>query len=169
MVLVDTTWCSARSEIVVQWLCSICLRIAHCRMSCAFRPIPCYPISRSWPLRPRRHENKQYQFFAGCIADAVRLIGPGNDGLTGVQFMLLAGNVEQPFAAKHVVNLIRFGVRMDALILSGFQAIYIEEAFVGIEDRNFLHLLIRKTYKRTDIARFHDFTGPLAPIVEETV
>src|SRR5262245_30812326 len=45
---------------------------------------------------------------------------------------------------------------MNALILPGFQAIYVEEVFVGVEEGNLLHLLIRKTHEPVDVACFHD-------------
>ena len=59
--------------------------------------------------------------------------------------MLLAGDMEQPFAAKHIRKsypIPRACGLADPVRVSGN---IIEKVFVGIEDRNFLHLLVGKT------------------------
>src|ERR1051326_1682570 len=83
------------------------------------------------------------------------LIRPRHNRLSGTELLLVSGNVKQAFATKNKIDLIRFGVRVDTLILSGFQTIDVEKVFLGIKQGNLLHLLIRETDELLDISNFH--------------
>src|SRR5947209_5356364 len=85
----------------------------------------------------------------------MRLIRSRDHRLTDAEFLLVAGNMEHTFAAKNKIDLIRFGMRVDTLILPGFQTIDVEEVLLGIKQRNLLHLLIRKTDETFYVSNFH--------------
>src|SRR5690349_19750580 len=104
MVFVETMWCSAISEIVVHLLVSICFRIAHCRINCAFRPIspPLLPLLRTWC-----HENEKDQILRGRVLHAVVLTRSCDYRFSRCEFLLLTRDVKYTFAAKNKVDLIR--------------------------------------------------------------
>ena len=85
----------------------------------------------------------------------MRLIRSRDDRLTGAEFLLVSGNMERTLAAKDKIDLIRFGMSVDTLILTGFQTIDVEKVLLGIKQRNLLHLLIRKTDEIFDVSNFH--------------
>jgi hypothetical protein len=72
----------------------------------------------------------------------MHLIWSRHDRLADGQLLLVAVNVERAFAAENNVNLIRFGVRVDTLILPRFEAIQVEKVPLGIENGNLSHFLV---------------------------
>src|SRR5215510_2679441 len=103
IVLVETMWLSARSEIVVQRLVSICFKIAHWRISCALRPIGRTPLS--WQLRFRRHEYQKNKVLFSCVPYSVRFPRTGNNSLAGLQLTLFPSDMERSRSPHHYVDL----------------------------------------------------------------
>src|SRR5206468_11133101 len=91
------------------------------------------PLSLSFPLRTGCHENQHYQLFGRRIPDAMFLSRPCNHGLTRTQLLFFACNVEQPSTPKNEVDLIRFLVSVNPLILAGLQAIDVAEVLRRFE------------------------------------
>lgn len=91
----------------------------------------------------------------------MRLPRPRYDRLAGDKFLFFARNVENSVPAKNKIDLIRFFMAVDPLILSGFQAIQIAEILRRVEQRYFLHLLIGKSNEFVDVANFHFFESRL--------
>src|SRR5207249_3895708 len=71
------------------------------------------------------------------------------------ELALFAGDVKNRAPLKHDVDLVRRGMGVDALLLSGLQAIKIAEAMLRIEQWVFPHFLIRKTDEVGENTRFH--------------
>jgi len=115
-------------------------------------------------LRPRGHENKDNEILGGSVANTVRLVRSRNDGLARGQFPLLISDMEHPPAAENKRDLIRFRMSVDALILPGLQAVYVEEVPAGFKDWDFLELLFRESDKVLDVLNLH-FFQPSMPTV----
>src|SRR5204862_7918359 len=67
---------------------------------------------------------------------------------------------------QNKINLIRFSVAVNPLILSGFQAIKVAEVFGRLKHRYLLHFFIRKANEFFDVPNFHI---RVRPIVVESV
>ena len=71
------------------------------------------------------------------------------------QFPFFARDVKNSTAPQNQIDLIRFGMGMDALILARFQTVKIAEVFRRFKQRQFLHLLVRKADKFFKVPNFH--------------
>ena len=97
------------------------------------------------------------------------LSGPGNDGLTGSQFPLFSSDVKSAFAPEHKIDLIRFRVAVNPLLLSGLQAVQITEVIRRIKKRDFLHPVIGKADEVVDVPGFHSIgKEPAADYADDT-
>ena len=83
------------------------------------------------------------------------LSGFRKNGFTRDELLFLTGDVKQTASSQNEIDLIRFGVAVDALILSRFQAIKITEIFLGFKYGQFLHFFIRKTNEIVNPSNFH--------------
>src|SRR5215470_4047095 len=92
------------------------------------------------------------------------LTRPRNHRLAFYQFLFFTRNVKQSLSLQDEVNLIRFGVAVNALILSGPQTIQIAEILRGLKYRQLLHLFFRKVNEISDLSNFH---SQMRPIVVE--
>src|SRR5262245_16473894 len=63
--------------------------------------------------------------------------------------------MKSSFATKNEIDLIRFLMRVDALILPWPQAIDIEKILIRLEDGDFLHLLVREPHEIDNVSGFH--------------
>ena len=87
--------------------------------------------------------------------------GPGNDNFVGSKLLFLTRNMKRPLAPENVIDLIGFGMGVNALLLPRLQAIDVTEVFCRIEEGDLLHLVIGKTDELTNITSFHLFgVGP---------
>jgi len=85
----------------------------------------------------------------------MRLVGPGDDRLSLRQFLLVTRDVENARASKDEVDLIRFGMSVDTLLLSRFKTVEIAEITIGFEDGNLLHLPVIESNEILDRTQFH--------------
>ena len=113
------------------------------------------PLSLSFPLRTRCHKDQYYQILGCAIPNAMFLAWPCDDGLARTKFLLFACNVERSSASKNKVDLVRFRMSVNPLILPRFQAIEIAEVRRRVEQWYLLHLVIRKTDEMVDSPGFH--------------
>jgi len=63
------------------------------------------------------------------------LSGFRKNGFTRDELLFLTGDVKQTASSQNEIDLIRFGMTMNPLILSGFQAIQIAEIFRRLKYR----------------------------------
>ena len=85
----------------------------------------------------------------------MRLSWLGDDRLAGSKLLLLAANVEKTPPAKYEIDLIRFVVAVNPLILSGLQAVQVTEVFGRIEQRHLLHFVVGKPNQIVDVLGLH--------------
>lgn len=91
---------------------------------------------------------------------------PCNDRFTFREIPFLPRNVKRSLASQDDVNLIRFCVTVNALILSRSQAVQIAKVFRRIEYRQLLHFVIGKANEILKSANFHSRVRPI--VVEQT-
>jgi len=80
---------------------------------------------------------------------------PCDNGFTLQEFLFFTRNVKQSLAAQDEIDLIRFRVAVNALILARFQTINVAEIFRRFENRHFLHFFTRETDQILKPSNFH--------------
>src|SRR5262245_20062982 len=83
------------------------------------------------------------------------LARPRNNGFAGCQFPLLTSDVEPASALQNEINLIRFSMAVNPLILSGFQTIEIAKIPWRVEQRYLLHLIAGEPDEIAKVLSFH--------------
>ena len=84
------------------------------------------------------------------------LAWPRDHGISRSQLPLFTSDMEDSLASKNKVDLIRFCMAVDPLVLPGSQAIQITKVSRRTEQRDLLHLFAGKTDEIFDVLHFHN-------------